>query len=307
MKLLMDGGMGMMKTLYILSLCIMLIGLSGCLNAEYDVSEPVENTGVSTRTFALVTEVVDGDTITVSGGERIRLIGIDAPETDEQYYEESKAYLKDKILYQEVELESDITNKDVYGRSLRYVWFNNELLNAEIVREGLAIAKQYDPDTKYENEIAEAESEAIGRQVGLWADIQTSTSSTGAQDYAEDAVDENTPSPTVRVLVDETVGNNNNVISYLDADSYIGEIKTVEGTIVDTFKYTKGNVIFLNFHDPYEGYFTAIIWSSDWSKFPMSPDIYYKYKKVRVTGEIIEYKGSSEIVVDDPSQIEIVS
>jgi len=96
-------------------------------------------------------------------------------------------------------------------------------------------------------------------------------------------------------------------ISYLDADSYIGEIKTVEGTIVDTFKYTKGNVIFLNFHNPYEGYFTAIIWSSDWSKFPMSPDIYYKYKKVRVTGEIIEYKGSSEIVVDDPSQIEIVS
>ena len=71
----------------------------------------------------------------------------------------------------------------------------------------------------------------------MWADIQTSTSSTGAQDYAEDAVDENTPSATVRVLVDETVGNNNNVISYLDADSYIGEIKTVEGIIVDTFKY----------------------------------------------------------------------
>ena len=97
------------------------------------------------------------------------------------------------------------------------------------------------------------------------------------------------------------------VISYLDADDYIGETKTVEGTIVNTFKYTKGNVIFLNFHDPYEGYFTAIIWSSDWSKFPMSPDIYYKYEKVRVTGEIIEYKGSSEIVVSHPSQIEIMT
>ena len=297
----------MMKSLYILLLCIALIGFSGCLNAESDVSESVENTVVSIRTVALVTEVVDGDTITVSGGERIRLIGIDAPESDEPYYEESKKYLKDKILYKKVELESDITDKDVYGRSLRYIWFNGKLLDAEIVREGLAIAKQYDPDNKYKNEIAEAESEAIGRQVGLWTDIQTSTSSTGAQDYVKDTVYENTPSPPVRVLVDETVENNNDVISYLDADDYIGQTKTVEGTIVNTFKYTKGNVIFLNFHDPYEGYFTAIIWSSDWSKFPVSPDIYYKYEKVRVTGEIIEYKGSSEIVVDDPSQIEIVS
>ena len=101
--------------------------------------------------------------------------------------------------------------------------------------------------------------------------------------------------------------DDSDVISYLDADDYIGQTKTVEGTIVNTFKYTKGNVIFLNFHDPYEGYFTTIIWSSDWSKFPISPEIYYKSKKVRVTGEIIEYKGSSEIVVDDPSQIRVVT
>ncbi len=297
----------MMKLLNVLLLCVVLIGFSGCLSAESDVSEPVENTVVSTRTVALVTEVVDGDTITVSGGERIRLIGIDAPETDEQYYEESKAYLKDKILYKEVELESDITDKDVYGRSLRYIWFDGELIDAEIVRVGLAIAKQYDPDNKYKNVIAKAESEAIKNQVGLWADIQASTSSTGVQDYVEETADGNTPSAPVQVLTDETIKSVNDVISYLDADDYIGQTKTVEGTIVDTFKYTKGNVIFLNFHDPYEGYFTVIIWSNDWSKFLTSPDIYYKNKKVRVTGEIIEYRGSSEIVVDNPSEIEIIS
>lgn len=95
------------------------------------------------------------------------------------------------------------------------------------------------------------------------------------------------------------------VISYLDADNYIGKTKTVEGTIVKTFKYTKGKIIFLNFHDPYQGYFTAIIWSSDWDNFPFAPEDYYKGKEVRVTGEIIEYKGSPEIVVRDPSQIEI--
>jgi len=95
------------------------------------------------------------------------------------------------------------------------------------------------------------------------------------------------------------------VISYLDAGDYIGQTKTVEGQIVRTFKYTKGNVIFLNFHDPYKGYFTAIIWSSDWDNFPFVPEVYYKGKEVRATGEIIDYKGTPEIVVRDPSQIEV--
>ena len=95
------------------------------------------------------------------------------------------------------------------------------------------------------------------------------------------------------------------VISYLDAGDYIGQTKTVEGTIVRTFKYIKGNIIFLNFHDPYQGYFTAIIWSSDWGNFPFAPEIYYEGKEVRVTGEIIEYKGTPEIVVRYPSQIEV--
>jgi len=96
------------------------------------------------------------------------------------------------------------------------------------------------------------------------------------------------------------------VISYLDAGNYIGQTKTVKGTIVMTFKYTKGKIIFLNFHDPYQGYFTAIIWARDWDKFPFAPEEYYKRKEVRVTGEIIEYKGSPEIVVRDTSQIEVV-
>ena len=95
------------------------------------------------------------------------------------------------------------------------------------------------------------------------------------------------------------------VISYLDAGDYIGQTKIVEGTIVGTFKYTQGNVIFLNFHDPYQGYFTSIIWSSDWDNFPFAPEVYYEGEEVRVTGEIIEYKGTPEIVVRDPSQIEV--
>ena len=95
------------------------------------------------------------------------------------------------------------------------------------------------------------------------------------------------------------------VVSYFDDGKYIGQTKTVEGRIVDTFSYNN-EVIFLNFHKPHERYFTAVIWSNDWDKFPFAPEVYYKGKKVRVTGRIQEYERSPEIIVSDPSQIKEV-
>ena len=256
----------------------------------------------------LVTQVVDGDTIAVEGGMRVRLIGIDAPERDEECYTEAKEYLNGMILHKVVNLEMDITDKDQYGRSLRYVWLDNKLVNAEIVRAGFAIAKQYDPDTKYQHIIADAEQEAIKKGGCLWS----KEAPTPAPIVTPVATPISTPAPTTPTLTltpsqtkTKWKGSDEGVISYLDAGKYIGQTKTVEGTIVKTYKYTKGKIIFLNFHDPYQGYFTAIIWSSDWDKFPFAPEVYYKGKEVRVTGEIIEYKGSPEIVVRDPSQIEV--
>jgi micrococcal nuclease len=283
----------MKKIVLALILCILAAILVGYVAHQTSIFAPSPTTPEYQN--VLVTQVVDGDTITVEGGTRVRLIGIDAPERDEKCYAEAKEYLKSLILHKEVDLEKDITDKDQYGRSLRYVWLDNKLVNAEIVRAGYAIAKQYDPDVKYQRIIADAEQEAIEKQVGCyWSPegqpIPTSTPT---------LVPTQPPPPTPSPITDE------GVISYLDAGKYIGQTKTVEGTIVKTFKYTKGKIIFLNFHDPYQGYFTAIIWSSDWDKFPFAPEVYYKGKEVRVTGEIIEYKGSPEIVVREPSQIEV--
>lgn len=117
----------------------------------------------------LVTQVVDGDTITIEGGARVRLLGIDAREEGEEFYSEAKEFLKSRILNKEVKLEKDVTNKDMYKRYLRYVWLNDSLINAEIAREGLAIAKLFEPDTKYKYLIAKAEQEAINSHVGIWA------------------------------------------------------------------------------------------------------------------------------------------
>jgi len=96
-----------------------------------------------------------------------------------------------------------------------------------------------------------------------------------------------------------------NVISYLNAKKYIGQTKTVEGTIVRTYRYEKGNVIFLDFHDPYEGYFGVVIWSENWKNFPFAPEVFYKGKEVRVTGLIRDYKGSPQMEVTTPKQIEV--
>jgi len=282
----------MKKIAFLLVLCVFGGVLVGCIEQNQSEYQDV-----------LVTQVVDGDTITVEGGLRVRLIGIDAPERDEECYAEAKEYLKSMILHKEVDLEKDITDKDQYGRPLRYVWLGNKLVNAEIVRAGVAIAKQYDPDTKYQRIIADAEQEAIEKQVGcLWSpEVQSTTISVPTLTPTR------TPTLPLTFSPPKTKWkrSDEDVISYLDAGNYIGKTKTVEGTIVGTFKYTKGKIIFLNFHDPYQGYFTAIIWSSYWDMFPFAPEDYYKGREVRVTGEIIEYKGSPEIVVRSPSQIEV--
>jgi hypothetical protein len=94
------------------------------------------------------------------------------------------------------------------------------------------------------------------------------------------------------------------VISWEDADQYYGKIMSVEGTVVAT--HNTGKVCFLNFHKNWKRYFTAVIFESDFEKFQAPPDEYYLFKKVRVRGLIKEYKGKPEIIVNHPSQIEII-
>jgi len=94
------------------------------------------------------------------------------------------------------------------------------------------------------------------------------------------------------------------VISWQDAVKHYGEYATVEGTIVAT--HNSGKACFLNFHPDYKRYFTAVIFASAFSRFPANPENYYYGKKVRVSGNIKEYKGKPEIILNDPSQIEIL-
>lgn len=121
---------------------------------------------------AVVEKVVDGDTLDVkpaTGGDtmRIRLIGIDAPESvnpDESKNTEdgrgASAWLKDSLPKgTRVWLVKDVSDTDKYGRYLRYVWVGDpdvadadpakDMLNALIVANGHAVAKDFPPDTAY--------------------------------------------------------------------------------------------------------------------------------------------------------------
>lgn len=116
-----------------------------------------------------VVYVVDGDTLEIDGGERVRLIGIDSPERGQLYYSEARNTLTGLVLNKSVRLEKDITDRDRYGRLLRYVYVGDLFVNLEMVRLGYANSYTYPPDVKYQSQILSAEQEARNAKVGLWA------------------------------------------------------------------------------------------------------------------------------------------
>jgi micrococcal nuclease len=115
-----------------------------------------------------VVEVIDGDTIVVEGGYHVRYIGLDSPEIDEFYYLEAKQMNAQLLDGKKVRLEKDITDKDKYGRLLRYVYVGDVFVNAEMVRQGCAWAMVYPPDIKYLAYLEAMEKEARQLKQGFW-------------------------------------------------------------------------------------------------------------------------------------------
>ncbi len=94
------------------------------------------------------------------------------------------------------------------------------------------------------------------------------------------------------------------VISWEEAPNYIGVSTTVAGQVVDT--HNSGNVVYLNFAEQYQGTFRVVIFPDAWSRFPAPPEQFYANATINVTGQISTYRGSPQIIVDDPSQIEVL-
>lgn len=136
----------------------------------------------------LVVRAVDGDTLKLENGERVRLIGIDTPEMHESQklyrdsrksgqdirtiqalgrrsYEFTRALVEGK----RVRLEFDVEKRDKYDRLLAYAYLkDNTFVNAEIVKQGYADLMTYPPNVKYVELFKQLYREARENNRGLW-------------------------------------------------------------------------------------------------------------------------------------------
>ena len=123
-----------------------------------------------------VQRVIDGDTFKTTTGERVRLIGVDTPETVhpnkpvEYFGKEASAFLKGLIEGKTVRLEYDWNRRDKYNRTLAYVFLQDTIfVNAEIIRQGYGFAYlKYPFKEEYMELFRRLEKEARENERGLW-------------------------------------------------------------------------------------------------------------------------------------------
>lgn len=121
-----------------------------------------------------IKRVIDGDTLLLMNGERVRLIGVDTPETKhpqkrvEYFGREAYLFTKQMVDGKEARLEFEKKKKDRYGRLLAYVYLSDGIfLNAEIIKEGYGFAYTRFP-FKYMEEFRRFEREARENRKGMW-------------------------------------------------------------------------------------------------------------------------------------------
>jgi len=138
----------------------------------------------------LVTRAIDGDTLLLETGERVRLIGIDTPELHQssklvrdaernktsvsaiqQLGKRSYKFTKDLVEGKKVSVEFDVEKYDKYDRLLAYVYLNGEpkiFVNAEIVKQGYASLMTIPPNVRYADLFQKLYKEARDNKRGLW-------------------------------------------------------------------------------------------------------------------------------------------
>jgi len=148
--------------------------------------------GVGKKIPATVVRVVDGDTLVclVDGkNEKVRLIGIDCPESKDnrKHKEDAKrdcCHTSDQLIDlgkeatafttsvaaagKAVQLEIDVQERDKYHRVLAYIWADGRLLNAELLREGLAQLMTIPPNVKRANYFYQVQKKAQRENKGVW-------------------------------------------------------------------------------------------------------------------------------------------
>ncbi len=261
----------MTKLRIYISLFALCILVSGCGQAPSVAANSGEY---------VVHDVVDGDTVELTVGKKVRYIGIDAPETmqrvgsgwafsPEAFGLAAKDYNQNRVMGKTVRLEFDREKQDKYGRWLAYVYREESMVNLELVKEGYAIVYTFPPNLKHYDEFIRAQREARMLKKGLWGTM-------------------------IQVPPNE-------------AADHIGKFRRIKGTIQDVHIAKSG--VYLSFGPDRKKYLTAIIFARNlplFSREGIDPLKHYRDRPVEVTGKI-EDRGGPEMIIDNPSQIRLLA
>lgn len=142
--------------------------------------------------IARVKRVVDGDTIVLENGERLRYIGIDTPEEFDRrkpvqcFAKEAAEANRQLVEGKTIVYSYDTNERDKYGRLLGYVWLKDarwgkdgSFVNERLIRDGYAFAWAYGKDRTHADTFAAAEADAKAHRRGLWASCQVTATKSG--------------------------------------------------------------------------------------------------------------------------------
>jgi len=157
-----------------------VVSLEGYLGLE--TTQTSSKTGTTTTNASSklydVVRVVDGDTFIIEYNgkqERVRLIGVDTPESvhpneekNTEFGDEVSKYSKKMLTGKQVSLEFDVDERDQYGRLLAYVYLDGQMYNKLLLEKGYAQVSTYPPNVKYVNDFTAIQKKARENKVGMW-------------------------------------------------------------------------------------------------------------------------------------------
>lgn len=138
------------------------------------VKTPTSDLTEESREKAIVAKVIDGDTIELSDKRKIRYIGINSFEMNDERLEikclaeKAREANRNLVENKEIEMEKDVSETDKYGRLLRYVWIDGILINEELVKNGWAEVSSFPPDIKYQERFRIEQIKAKLNDLGIW-------------------------------------------------------------------------------------------------------------------------------------------
>lgn len=131
--------------------------------------------------YVYVDKVFDGDTIRLTDGRRVRLLGVNTPEVQHRNQsgqaggEAAKTWLTQTLLHRKVRLVPDVEAEDKYHRTLAHVFTEqNEHINLQLAESGLAAVDIHPPNLLYADQLTAAQARAEQARRGIW----------GREDYA---------------------------------------------------------------------------------------------------------------------------